>query len=78
MSFRAGEFAQWNEPQTSGVTVRPAYLVESGGRYQVSTTGPAAAFFGDAGGGRVQIDAAATAHANGVRLLAVGPRIRAF
>lgn len=78
MSFFSDEHAQWNEPQTAGVTVATAYLVLSGSRYTVDTTGPADAYLGDNTGGRVTIDAAATSHANSARLLSVGTRIRLF
>lgn len=76
MSFRATEANATREPTTTGTAPVRAYLVLSGGRYTVSTTGPADAFLGDAGGGRVDIDAAATENANSALLFKHGTRFR--
>jgi hypothetical protein len=56
----------------------PAYLVISGSRYTLSTTGPADAYFTDSGSGRLAIDSGATATEPGIRLTSNGTRITLY
>lgn len=71
--------AQYREPRNpaAAAVLSLAYLVLSGTRYTVSATGPAAAYFSTTGG-RISIDAAATANATGVRLNTAGTRITLY
>ena len=76
MSFRSVEANQTKESTTVGLTATRVYIVTSGSRYALTTVGPADAYLGDAGSGRVDIDTGATEHANGALLLKIGTRTR--
>lgn len=78
MSFRSSEGAQWRDAEAAKAKKAAFLVLQANGRYTVSTTGPADAYFGSAGGGRVKIDASATEHRPNVRLVKVGDRFRAF
>lgn len=78
MSFRSSEGSQHRDAEAA-VSKVLAYLVANGtGGYQLSTTGPATAHLSANGTGGVKIDAAATEHASGFRLLRVGNSYRIF
>lgn len=57
---QTGAHSQWRAGASAAVTLVLGYLVESGGRYTLSSTGPADAYLHDTGDGRLHIATSGT------------------